>query len=72
MQYWSDHGGLAQQGYPISGEFVEISDLIGKPYLVQYFERSRLEIVKDADSTQHVVLGALGLEKYMQRYGKLP
>jgi hypothetical protein len=40
LQYWQQHGGLAQQGYPISGEFVETSELNGKPYTVQYFERA--------------------------------
>src|SRR5437763_13354569 len=35
LDYWKSHGGLAQQGYPISEEFTEVSDLNGKPYLVQ-------------------------------------
>src|SRR5205823_3826101 len=38
LQYWQEHGGLAQQGFPISDEFIEVSDLNGKSYLVQYFE----------------------------------
>ena len=44
LAYWQTHGGLAQQGLPISDEFTEVSDLDGKPYRVQYFERAVFEI----------------------------
>ncbi|HYP21820.1 MAG TPA: hypothetical protein VEY08_17250, partial [Chloroflexia bacterium] len=27
LAYWESNGGLAQQGYPISGEMAEVSDL---------------------------------------------
>ena len=40
--YWEAHGGLALNGYPISAEFNEILE-DGRPYTVQYFERTRLE-----------------------------
>src|SRR5690348_8246495 len=43
LAYWNSHGGLAQQGYPISGEVKEISDVDGKTYTVQYFERAVFE-----------------------------
>src|SRR4051812_42530550 len=43
LTYWNEHGGLAQQGYPLSEEFVETSHLDGKPYTVQYFERAVFE-----------------------------
>ena len=43
IDYWNTHGGLAQQGFPISNEFQEKSDLDGKTYLVQYFERAVFE-----------------------------
>ncbi|HEX8218280.1 MAG TPA: N-acetylmuramoyl-L-alanine amidase, partial [Chloroflexia bacterium] len=33
LKYWNEHGGLAQQGLPISEEFMEKSDLDGKTYL---------------------------------------
>ena len=29
LKYWNKHGGLAQQGYPISNELQEISDVDG-------------------------------------------
>ena len=44
LDYWQAHGGLAQEGYPISGVMSEISDLDGKPYTVQYFERAVFEL----------------------------
>jgi hypothetical protein len=37
LQYWQQHGGLAQQGYPLSQAFPETSALNGQPYTVQYF-----------------------------------
>src|SRR4051812_22870856 len=37
--YWTEHGGLAQQGYPISPEQQEKSLVNGKTYTTQYFER---------------------------------
>src|SRR6266487_2704724 len=35
LQYWRTHGGLVQQGYPISDELQELSDTDGKTYIVQ-------------------------------------
>ena len=68
MQYWSDHGGLAQQGYPISGEFPEISDLNGKPYLVQYFERSVFELHPENKPPYDVLLSQLGTVRAHEKY----
>ena len=59
--YWEGHGGLAQQGYPISDEFTEISDLDGTPYTVQYFQRARFEWhPENAGTPYRVLLGRLG------------
>src|SRR4051794_39576827 len=44
LDYWNNHGGLMQQGYPVSDEFTEVSELNGKPYTVQYFERAVMEL----------------------------
>ena len=41
LSYWDTHGGLAQQGYPVSEEMQERSDTNGKTYTVQYFDRAR-------------------------------
>src|SRR5690349_10476534 len=43
LQYWQEHGGLAQQGLPLSDEFQEVSPIDGKTYTVQYFERAVFE-----------------------------
>jgi hypothetical protein len=68
MQYWSDHGGLVQQGYPISGEFVEVSDLNGKPYVVQYFERSVFELHPENRPPYDVLLSQFGTIRAREKY----
>jgi len=61
LDYWNRHGGLAQQGYPISDEFIEVSDLNGKPYKVQYFERAEFEDHPEfAGTPNEVLLSQLG------------
>ena len=42
LAYWTAHGGLAQQGFPISDEFTEVTTLDGKTYTVQYFRARRV------------------------------
>jgi len=70
LQYWQTHGGLPQQGYPISDEFMERSDLDGKNYLVQYFERAVFEYHPENAGTQYeVLLSQLGTFQYRQKYG---
>lgn len=69
LQYWQEHGGLAQQGFPISDEFTETSDLDGKPYLVQYFERAVFEYHPENAGTQYdVLLSLLGKFRYTAKY----
>ena len=61
LAYWGAHGGLAQQGYPLSNEFTELSPLDGKPYRVQYFERARFEYHPEQRDPQfQVLLGSSG------------
>ena len=63
--YWRSHGGLAQQGLPVTDVLWEISEVDGKEYLVQYFERARFEQhPEQADPQYQVLLGLLGLEQY--------
>ena len=70
-EYWEKNGGLAQQGYPISEEFMEVSDLDGKPYLVQYFERAVFEYHPENTGTQYeVLLSQLGTFRYKDKYGR--
>ncbi|HKP53074.1 MAG TPA: hypothetical protein VJ183_10510 [Chloroflexia bacterium] len=69
--YWVNHGGLMQQGYPVSDEFVEISPLDGKPYTVQYFERAVFEYHPENRGTEYeVLLSHLGRFRYNTKYGQ--
>jgi hypothetical protein len=69
LTYWNTHGGLAQQGYPISDEFQEVSDLDGKTYMVQYFERAVFESHPENAPPYDVLLSQLGKFRYDARYG---
>jgi hypothetical protein len=70
-QYWEQHGGLPQQGYPISDEFTEFSALNGKPYRVQYFERAVFEYhPENAGTPYDVLLSQLGTFRYREKYEK--
>ncbi len=60
LAYWQAHGGLAQNGYPLSQEFTETSDLNGKPYMVQYFERAVFELHPENQPPYDVLLSQLG------------
>ena len=42
LSYWNDHGGLMQQGYPISDELQETSDMNGKIYTDSVLRAGRL------------------------------
>jgi hypothetical protein len=69
MSYWQEHGGLAQQGLPISNPIPEMSTVDGKPYVVQYFERAVFEYHPENNGTPYVVLlSLLGREKYLAKY----
>jgi hypothetical protein len=59
LDYWRAHGGLAINGYPLSDEFTETLE-DGKPYTVQYFERTRLEYHPEAPEPYKVQLGQFG------------
>src|SRR5262245_48094305 len=64
LDYWEKHGGLAQQGYPISDEFTDTSDLNGNPYTVQYFERAVFERHPEHLPPYDVLLSQLGTLRY--------
>ncbi|MEA2576110.1 MAG: hypothetical protein QOH93_3408, partial [Chloroflexia bacterium] len=69
LGYWQTHGGLSQQGYPISNEFMEKSDLDGKEYRVQYFERAVFEHHPENAGTRYeVLLSQLGTFHFRDRY----
>ena len=67
-QYWETHGGLSQQGFPISNELGEVSDVDGKLYTVQYFERSVFELHPENPIPSDVLLSLLGGFRYKAKY----
>jgi hypothetical protein len=70
LDYWTTHGDVAQQGYPISQEFKEISETDGKQYTVQYFERAVFELHPENKAPYDVLLSLLGTMFYTQKYPK--
>jgi hypothetical protein len=68
LQYWQQHGGLAQQGYPITNQFIEVSDLNGKSYTVQYFERAVFEQHPENAAPYDVLLSQLGTFQLDHKY----
>jgi uncharacterized protein len=70
LDYWQRNDGLAQQGFPISDEFMEKSDLDGKTYRVQYFERAVFEYhPENAGKPSEVLLSQLGTARASARRG---
>lgn len=67
LDYWGKHGGVAQQGFPISEEFQEKSDLDGKTYTVQYFQRGVMELHPENQAPNDVLLSQLGTFEYKAR-----
>ncbi len=73
LDYWQAHGGLGQFGYPISDEFMEVSELDGRVYRVQYFERAVFEHHPEYAGTPYeVLLSQLGTYEYRCRYAQAP
>lgn len=68
LDYWEKHGGLMQQGFPISDEFEEKSSLNGKTYTVQYFERAVFEHHFENQPPYDVLLSQLGTFRYKAKY----
>ena len=68
LKYWEDHGGLAQQGYPLTEEFQEVNKLNGKTYTVQYFERAIFEKHPENAPPYDVLLSQLGTFELDSRY----
>ncbi len=74
LTYWNTHGSLAQQGYPITDDYMEVNDADGHTYRTQYFQRSRFEYhPEQANPAYQVLLGLLGTEAFTAKYpGGLP
>jgi hypothetical protein len=67
LEYWLANGGLMRQGYPISDEFDEVSDVDGKTYTVQYFERAVMEYHSENPSGRRVLLSLLGAQRLREK-----
>ena len=72
LDYWQSHGGLEQQGYPISDLLSEKSDIDGKVYAVQYFERAVFEAHPENRAPYDVLLSLLGTLLYKDKYASAP
>jgi hypothetical protein len=68
LDYWTAHGGLAQFGYPISNEFLEISPVDGESYQVQYFERAEFEYHAYNLKPYQVLLSQLGTLRWQDNH----
>ncbi len=66
--YWWNNGGLPVFGFPISERITEVSKTDGKEYLVQYFERNRMEWHPEFEGTEYeILLGHLAREILIDR-----
>jgi hypothetical protein len=66
--YWYNNGGLPVFGFPISERITERSNTDGNTYLVQYFERNRMEWHPELEGTEHeILLGHLAREILIER-----
>lgn len=74
LSYWNDHGGLRQEGLPLTEAFTETNDADGKQYLTQYFERARFEYHPEQSNPQYqVLLGLVGKEIFLRKHtGNIP
>jgi hypothetical protein len=72
LVYFYQHGGVAQQGLPISDEFQEKSSLDGKERTVQYFERAVFEWNPSFQPPYNVLLSQLGTFAYKARQAPEP
>ena len=71
LDYWNTHGGLPQQGFPISEEMQEVSDTNGRTYSVQYFERAVFEMHPENAGTRfEVLLSQLGTFRFRAKYAQ--
>jgi hypothetical protein len=73
LAYWTEHGGLPVFGLPRSEAFEERNAADGQTYLVQYFERNRLEYHPEHRGTPFaMLLGLLGVEEFTRIYEYVP
>ena len=72
LQYWHAHGGLPQQGYPISDEMT-LRSTDGKEYKTQFFERAVFEHHPEYAGTENeVLLKLVGQTFHDRHFGNSP
>lgn len=67
LSHWERQGGLPVFGLPLSDELNEHSPTDGNMYVVQYFERNRMESHPENPAPYRMQLGLLGSEYYSRR-----
>lgn len=67
-QEWTNHGGLATFGYPITEEFSGVT-ADGRPYVAQIFERARFEWWPDKVGTGEEITHGLLVVELMRQAG---
>lgn len=72
LSHWESSGGLPVFGLPLSDELKEPSPTDGKTYVVQYFERNRMESHPANPAPYRMQLGLLGSEYYNRRQNSRP
>ncbi len=73
LAYWQANGGLLRFGLPLTEELRERNAGDGQTYVVQYFERGRLEHHPNAKGTANEFqLGLIGTERYNAIKGDNP
>ncbi len=69
LAYWLSHGGLTQQGLPLTGAILETNPTNGLTYPTQCFERARFEHHYEFLGTPNdVIPGPLGREQFPTKY----
>ena len=72
LDYYRTHGGLTQQGLPISDVFEEKNPPSpagdGQTHRVQYFERARFEEHLENQPPYDILLGLIGTEQFKAKY----
>jgi hypothetical protein len=68
LRYWMSGGAAYRYGQPISDEVRERSELDGRMYTVQYFEKTVFEAHPDYVAPYNVLLVQLGRLLYRQKY----
>src|SRR5205814_1623126 len=65
---YTELGGAANLGFPITEPFIEQSAIDGKGYWVQYFEKAVLEYHKDSTGADAYQLTPLGNWRFSHKY----